>query len=77
MGDRIVRALHIAFDELGLRRVTALCFAENEASWRLMERLGMRRELHAVADALHRSGEWSDTYGYALLAAEWHEAERA
>ena len=27
----------------------------------------MRRELHAVADALHRSGEWLDTYGYALL----------
>ena len=75
--EAVHELLHIAFDELGLRRVTALCFAENEASWRLMERLGMRRELHAVADALHRSGEWSDTYGYALLAAEWHEAERA
>jgi RimJ/RimL family protein N-acetyltransferase len=42
-----------------------------------MERLGMRRELHAVADALHRSGEWLDTYGYALLAEEWQVTPRA
>lgn len=32
----------------------AECFAANEASWRLMERLGMRRETHAVKDSLHR-----------------------
>ena len=64
----------ICFEELGLRRVTATCFADNESSWRLMERVGMRRELHAVADALHRSGEWCDTYGYALLASEWSRA---
>jgi hypothetical protein len=28
----------------------------------------MRRELYAVAESLHRSGEWFDTMGYALLA---------
>jgi hypothetical protein len=30
----------------------------------------MRRELHAVRESLHRSGEWLDVYGYALLACE-------
>ncbi|WP_370248360.1 GNAT family N-acetyltransferase [Nocardioides sp.] len=55
---------------LGLRRVIAVCFADNTASWRLMERLGMRREGHAVADALHRDGTWRDTLTYALLASE-------
>ena len=68
--EAVRELLRICFEELGLRRVTAACFADNEASWRLMERLGMRREVHAVADALHRSGEWLDSFGYALLAEE-------
>ena len=68
-----VRALiRICFADLGLRRVTAGCFAANEASWRLMERVGMRREAYAVRESLHRSGEWLDGMGYALLADEWH-----
>ncbi len=72
-----VRAvLRICFEDLGLRRVTADCFAANEPSWRLMERLGMRREVHAVRESLHRSGEWMDSYGYALLADEWREQDR-
>lgn len=58
------------FDDLGLRRVTAACFAANTASWRLMERVGMRREAHHVANSLHRSGAWLDGYSYALLAEE-------
>jgi RimJ/RimL family protein N-acetyltransferase len=72
LASEAVRELfRLCFDELGLRRVTANCFADNTASWRLMERVGMRRELHAVAESLHRSGEWLDGYGYALLADEW------
>ena len=47
------------------------CFADNEPSWRLMERVGMRRELYAVRESLHRSGAWLDGLGYALLADEW------
>ena len=67
-----VRALlRLSFDELHLHRVVATCFAANHASWRLMERVGMRREQHAVRESLHRSGEWLDIYGYALLASEW------
>jgi RimJ/RimL family protein N-acetyltransferase len=33
----------------------------------------MRREEHAVRDALHRNGEWMDGYTYALLADEWRD----
>jgi RimJ/RimL family protein N-acetyltransferase len=32
----------------------------------------MRRELHAVRESLHRSGEWLDVFGYALLSEEWN-----
>ncbi|HEU4513834.1 MAG TPA: GNAT family protein [Nocardioidaceae bacterium] len=71
-GTEAVEALiRICFDHLSLRRVTANCFADNEASWRLMERVGMRREMHTVRESLHRCGEWLDGLGYALLADEW------
>jgi RimJ/RimL family protein N-acetyltransferase len=64
----------LCFEDLGLRRVVAGCFVGNEPSWRLMERLGMRRESLAVRDSLHRSGEWLDGYTYALLRDEWSPA---
>lgn len=63
--------LRYCFAELGVRRVTANCFLGNDASVRVMERLGMRRELHAVRDSLHRSGRWLDSAGYAILDEEW------
>ncbi len=72
--EAVRELLRICFEDLGLRRVTAACFLANEASWRLMERLGMRREEHSLRDSLHRSGEWMDGLTYALLASEWQAA---
>jgi RimJ/RimL family protein N-acetyltransferase len=72
--EAVREVLRICFEDLGLRRVTADCFAANEASWRLMERVGMRREAHTVRDSLHRSGEWLDGYTYALLADDWRRS---
>lgn len=73
-----VRALvRRCFEDLGLRRVTAGCFADNTASQRLMERIGMRREVHTLRESLHRSGAWLDGMGYALLADEWRTATPA
>jgi len=69
--EAVRELLRHCFEDLGLRRVVASCFADNTASWRLMERVGMRREAHSVRDSLHRSGEWLDGYTYALLADEW------
>ena len=63
--------LRICFEDLRLRRVVAVSFADNTRSWRLMERLGMRREQYGVRDSLHRSRGWLDTVRYALLADEW------
>ena len=69
--ESVRAAMSICFDQLGLRRVIANCFADNESSWRLMERIGMRREVHTVRESLHRSGHWLDGLGYAMLAEEW------
>lgn len=67
-----VRALiDLCFGPLGLRRLHADCFFDNEPSWRLMERIGMRREQHTVKESLHRTKGWLDGLSYALLAEEW------
>ncbi|WP_123668631.1 GNAT family N-acetyltransferase [Actinocorallia herbida] len=68
--------LRISFEDLSLHRVTAFCFTGNTPSWRLMEKLGMRREQHTLKDSVHSSGEILDSYGYALLAEEWRAQER-
>ena len=62
--------LRLGFEELGLHRIAAHCEARNEPSWRLMERLGMRREAHLVQNEFFK-GEWSDELVYAMLADEW------
>ena len=70
---RAREALANAFGRLGLRRVQAGCFADNVASWRVMEKLGMRREQHGVKDSFHTDFGWVDGYTYALLAEEWRD----
>ena len=74
--EAVEAALRLCFDDLGLHRVTAGCFVANTASYRLMERVGMRRETFTLKNALHPSGEWMDSYGYALLAEEWRHRHR-
>jgi aminoglycoside 6'-N-acetyltransferase len=50
--------------------VCADCDTRNDRSWRLLERVGFRREGHLRAS--YRDGEdWSDEYLYGLLADEW------
>ncbi|WP_121867609.1 GNAT family N-acetyltransferase [Glutamicibacter nicotianae] len=55
--EAIRAAIGLCFGPLGLRRVTAECFAANEPSWKLMERVGMRKEFYGRKDSLHRRGE--------------------
>lgn len=68
----IARALlGICFEQLGLHRVTAGCYADNTASWRVLEKVGMRREQHSVKDSWHAELGWLDGYTYAILSEEW------
>jgi ribosomal-protein-alanine N-acetyltransferase len=62
--------LRLAFETLGLHRVVADCDPRNTASYRVMEKLGMRREAHHV-NCVQIHGEWADEYFYAILAEEW------
>ncbi len=60
----------LAFRVKGLHRVWAACDVRNQASYRVMEKLGMRREAMFVKDCLQK-GEWRNSYLYAILAEEW------
>jgi RimJ/RimL family protein N-acetyltransferase len=62
--------LDLAFGPGDMHRVGARCDVRNEASWRLMERLGMRREAHFREHGLFK-GRWDEEFIYALLAPEW------
>jgi RimJ/RimL family protein N-acetyltransferase len=62
------------FRDLNVHRVVAVCDVENHASYRLMERIGMRREAHLVDNEWYK-GRWSSEYLYALLAHEWKDGE--
>ena len=68
--EMVRAALDLAFGDLGLHRVTAGCFADNVASWRVMEKVGMRREQHGIRDGWHAELGWVDGYTYAVLADE-------
>lgn len=65
-----------AFKEWGARRIVAMCNPLNIPSWRLLERLGMRREGTLIKNVYFKfndDGEpiWSDTYEYGLLKEEF------
>jgi RimJ/RimL family protein N-acetyltransferase len=62
--------LRLGFDGLGLHRIVGRLEARNEASARLLERLGMRREAHLRENEWVK-GEWQDEVVYAMLDREW------
>lgn len=66
-----VRALvDAAFGIYGVRRVVARIDAENTASARLAERVGMRLEARLVENEWYK-GRWGDELDYAVLEREW------
>ena len=60
------------FNSLGLHRIYADTSTDNLASWRVMERLGMRREA-LLKGSVYEEGKWSDQYIYGMLADEWRD----
>ena len=53
-----------------VHRICAHCFVENMASWKLLEKLGMRREAHHLKMQYTKDRFW-DQFTYAILAEEW------
>ena len=66
-----------AFAVRGMHRIYAHCNPENIPSWRLLERIGFRREGLLRQNVFFRRDAagaplWTDTYVYARLAQDFH-----
>lgn len=71
--EAVSAMLEFGFRELGRRRIWADVDPGNIGSWRVLEKLGLRREAHFVEHTL-LAGEWCDSYIYAILDREWPPA---
>ncbi|QVY62651.1 GNAT family N-acetyltransferase [Cytobacillus gottheilii] len=65
--------LDYGFGKMKLHRIIATCQPENIASYRIMEKIGMRREGH-FKKCIPNGSEWWDEYYYAVLAEEWSKS---
>ncbi len=68
--------LRYGFERLNARRVIAMCNPDNTPSWKLLERLKMRREGHLIKNIYFKYDKngrpvWNDTFEYAILSDEW------
>ena len=64
----------LGFGKLHLRRIIAKCLALNIGSYKIMERIGMRREAYFVKSKQGNSilnHEWCDVVYYGILQEEW------
>lgn len=68
--EAAARVLELGFAGAGLHRIYARCSIHNLPSWRLMERLGFRREAH-LREHVFIKGEWAEELVYAQLEDEW------
>jgi RimJ/RimL family protein N-acetyltransferase len=69
------RLLDYLFGQRAKHRVTANCDARNDASARVLQRIGMRREGHLLESSWVKD-EWTDDLLFAVLRREWTESSR-
>ncbi|RPJ51402.1 MAG: N-acetyltransferase, partial [Chloroflexi bacterium] len=68
--EGLTRLLEYLFGELELHRVRANVDPQNQASIRLLERLGFRHEGRFI-ESWFLKGAWCDEDWYAMLRREW------
>lgn len=76
--ESVRELLSYLFEEQNAHRVTAFCDPQNVHSWKLLERIGMRREgtlLQNVYFFTDEAGKplWKDTYEYGMLRSDYGE----
>ena len=78
-GEALSAVIENAFRQ-GAHRVFAECDPRNTASWKLLEKVGLRREAHFRQNIwFHKDSNgvpiWKDTYVYAKLSADSFDLE--
>jgi RimJ/RimL family protein N-acetyltransferase len=74
--EAVKAMIYWAFTEKNAHRIAAMCNPLNVASWKLLERVGMRREGHLKSNVFFNKDAdgnpiWQDTYEYAVLKEDW------
>jgi RimJ/RimL family protein N-acetyltransferase len=70
--DAARAVLDHGFDRLGLKKVVAKTFDSNEASARVLAKLGFAKE-GVFREEAFVGGEWRDVRRYGLLRADWRD----
>ena len=69
MSDAVLAIVGHVFDELGLHRIEAACVPTNEASRRLLTKVGFMQEGYA-REYLRINGEWRDRLLFSCVATD-------
>jgi ribosomal-protein-alanine N-acetyltransferase len=72
MPESLVAVARFAFEELGLHRVQVSIIPRNQASRRVVEKVGLRDE-GLARRYLQIAGVWEDHVRYAMTVEEWQE----
>jgi len=73
--EAIQAVMKYGFDKHRLHRVFARTAGHNEASARLLKKIGMRLEAHYREHALFQ-GEWDEELHFAILDREWQRGSK-
>ena len=68
--EAAIAIVNFGFRELRLHRISSWCIANNAASARVLERVGLRLE-GRLRENEYFKGRWWDTLLYGLLESEW------
>ncbi|WP_053365635.1 GNAT family N-acetyltransferase [Bacillus sp. FJAT-27245] len=74
VSEALERVISYGFEELGLNRIGAVVFLENEASSNLLLKAGFQKE-GILRDYMVQDGAVHDTYVYSLLKKDFGEEE--
>ena len=73
MTEAVTAVWDCGFDEFGLEKVYSRSDVENVGSWRVMEKIGMKREGTLRSQGVNR-GVRQNYHYYGILRREWERA---
>ena len=73
--EAVGEVLRYLFEDRDKHKVCADCDTRNDASWRLMERLGFLRE-GTLRESFRDGERWADEYLYGIVRQEWLSLRR-
>ncbi|WP_276380221.1 GNAT family N-acetyltransferase [Flavobacterium sp. H4147] len=68
--ETLLGIMKFLFEEKDIHRIVEIVDAENEASIKLLESTGFRREGHFIENIFFK-GKWGSEFQYAMLQKEW------